>query len=186
MEQKIIVKRNDAITITEIRALQPKAIIISPGPCGPNESGICLELIKNFSGQIPILGICLGHQAIGQAFGAKIIRAQRPMHGKTSLIRHHGSALFKDIPTNFEATRYHSLIIERDAIPKCLKITAETKQGEVMAIEHGQYLVFGMQFHPESILSECGKALLRNFLHIARSQNHSTGQSEFSSRLGSL
>lgn len=158
--------RNDKITIEEIERLNPDKIVISPGPCTPKEAGISIELIKRFSGKIPILGVCLGHQAIGAAFGGEIVRADRLMHGKTSMIYHDGKTIFMGLPNPFEATRYHSLIIKRDTIPYCLEITAETKEGEIMGVRHKEFIVEGVQFHPESILTKVGKDLLRNFLRL--------------------
>ena len=164
-QSQIIVRRNDQITIEEIANLSPKAIIISPGPCSPNEAGICLETINQFKGKIPIFGVCLGHQAIGQAFGGNIIR-NHPVHGKVSKIFHRNGILFKDIPSPFNATRYHSLIIEKATLPVNLKITAETEDGTIMAVEDSQLKVFGVQFHPESIASEYGHKIIANFLQV--------------------
>lgn len=171
MGQEIKVYRNDAITLAEIEALAPTAILLSPGPCTPNEAGICLDLIAHFSGKIPILGVCLGHQAIGQAFGGEVVRAPRLMHGKTSLIYHDGRTIYTGLKNPFEATRYHSLIVRRETLPSCLEITAETDQGEIMGIRHREFFVEGVQFHPESILTEEGKPLLRNFLEQAEAWN---------------
>jgi anthranilate synthase component 2 len=162
-DQKILVKRNDQISIAEIKTLNPKAIILSPGPCSPNEAGICLDIIDNFKATYPIFGVCLGHQTIAQAFGAKIIKTD-PMHGKISLIYHHQTSLFKDLPSPFKATRYHSLIIKKETCPQELEITATTQDGAVMAIEHKKYKIFGVQFHPESIASEYGHKIIKNFL----------------------
>ncbi|KNZ68355.1 glutamine amidotransferase of anthranilate synthase [Thermincola ferriacetica] len=164
---EITVYRNDKITLPEIEELNPDHIIISPGPCTPNEAGISLDLIKYFAGKIPILGVCLGHQAIGQAFGGKVIRAENLMHGKTSRIYHDGRTIFQGIPSPFTATRYHSLIVERETLPYCLEITAWTDQNEIMGIRHKQMAVEGVQFHPESILTEAGKTLLKNFLALS-------------------
>lgn len=164
--EEIKVFRNDKITIEEIEAINPKHIVISPGPCTPNEAGISMEVIRHFAGKIPILGVCLGHQSIGQVFGGNVIRAENLMHGKTSLIQHDGKRVFKNIPNPFTATRYHSLIVERASLPDCLEITAETEQGEIMGLRHKEYAIEGLQFHPESILTEEGKQLLRNFLEI--------------------
>lgn len=163
--KNVLVKRNDQITIAEIKNLNPKAIIISPGPCSPNEAGICLELINNLKDKFPILGVCLGHQAIGQAFGGKIIKTY-PMHGKISDIYHNKTSVFKGLPSPFKATRYHSLIIERESIPSCLEITAETKDGIIMGVKHLEYNIHGVQFHPESIASEHGHQLIANFLKL--------------------
>jgi para-aminobenzoate synthetase component II len=165
--QEIKVYRNDKITLEEIAALNPKHIVISPGPCTPNEAGISMDVIKHFAGKIPILGVCLGHQSIGQVFGGKVIRAENLMHGKTSLINHQGKSVFIDIPKPFIATRYHSLIVERESLPDCLEITAETDTGEIMGLTHKELPVIGVQFHPESILTESGKQILKNFLAIS-------------------
>ena len=162
------VVRNDELTVDEIEALAPSGIVISPGPCTPNEAGICLDLIAAAKDRVPILGVCLGHQAIGQAFGGKVVRAPLPMHGKTSHIHHHGSDVFAGIPDNFTATRYHSLIVDRNTLPHELTITAETDDGLIMGLAHKTYPVYGVQFHPESIVSEYGHELLRNFLTLAR------------------
>ncbi|MEK7279598.1 MAG: aminodeoxychorismate/anthranilate synthase component II [Nitrospirota bacterium] len=164
--QEIKVFRNDKITIAEIEELKPERIVISPGPCTPKEAGISIEVIRQFKGRMPILGVCLGHQSIGEAFGGDVVRAGRLMHGKTSMIYHDGKTIFKDIPNPFEATRYHSLIIKRESIPSCLTITAETKEGEIMGVRHKDLPVEGVQFHPESILTKAGMDLLRNFLKI--------------------
>lgn len=161
------VVRNDRITVAAALDLKPQAIVLSPGPCTPNEAGICLDLIRAAGPTIPVLGVCLGHQAIGQAYGAKVIRAPSPMHGKLSAIRAHGRGLFEGIPSRFEVTRYHSLIVERASLPECLAITAETDDGIVMGLEHRTHPVHGLQFHPESIASEHGHDLLANFLKLA-------------------
>ncbi|MED4959118.1 aminodeoxychorismate/anthranilate synthase component II [Paenibacillus sp. FSL R5-0527] len=162
--EEVTVRRNDEIDLAGIEALQPDHILISPGPCTPNEAGITLELIERFKGVIPIFGVCLGHQAIGQAFGGKVIRAERLMHGKTSPIYHRGESVFAGLPSPFTATRYHSLIVERESLPDCLEITAETEEGEIMGLRHKEYAVEGVQFHPESIITEHGHQMLRNFL----------------------
>jgi anthranilate synthase/aminodeoxychorismate synthase-like glutamine amidotransferase len=164
MGQEVRVVRNDELPAAEIAALGPSHIVISPGPCTPNEAGISLEVIKTYAGKIPILGVCLGHQAIGQAFGGKVVRAARVMHGKTSQISHDGKGLFTGLPNPFEATRYHSLIIERSSVPDSLDVTAETAEKEIMAVRHKTLPVEGVQFHPESFLTTCGKDLLRNFI----------------------
>ncbi|MDB5767997.1 MAG: trpG [Collimonas fungivorans] len=156
--------RNDEITLEQIQVLKPDRICLSPGPCSPKEAGICVDLLQQFSGKLPILGVCLGHQAIGEAFGGKVIRAQQVMHGKTSPITHTGVGVFKDLPSPFTVIRYHSLAIERSSIPACLEITAWTEDGEIMGVRHKDYDIEGVQFHPESILSEHGHALLRNFV----------------------
>jgi anthranilate synthase component II len=162
--QDVQVYRNDEITLKKVAELKPKYIVISPGPCTPNEAGISLELIKEFAGKIPLLGVCLGHQSIGQAFGGKIIKAKTLMHGKTSLIHHTSKGVFKDLPNPYTATRYHSLVIERETLPDCLEITAWTDDGEIMGVKHKTLAVEGVQFHPESILTEHGHDLLNNFL----------------------
>ncbi len=161
--------RNDQISIAEIEQLHPEKIIISPGPCTPNEAGISLQVIEHFAGKLPLLGVCLGHQAIGQSFGGKVIHAKQIMHGKTSQILHNNQGVFRDLPNPFTATRYHSLVIEKHSLPECLEITAwtETENGEldeIMGVKHKHFAVEGVQFHPESILTECGHQLLRNFL----------------------
>jgi anthranilate synthase component 2 len=158
------VVRNDAITLDEIEALAPTHIVISPGPCTPNEAGVSVPLIRRFAGRMPILGVCLGHQAIGQAFGARVIRAQRVMHGKLSSIVHDERGVFTGVPTPFNATRYHSLAIERESLPPVLDITATADDGEIMAVRHRELPVEGVQFHPEAILTEHGRKLLGNFL----------------------
>ncbi|MEC2345691.1 aminodeoxychorismate/anthranilate synthase component II [Paenibacillus barengoltzii] len=163
--EEVTVRRNDEIDLAGIEALQPDHILISPGPCTPNEAGITLDLIEHFKGVIPIFGVCLGHQAIGQAFGGKVIRAERLMHGKTSPIYHHGESVFAGLPSPFTATRYHSLIVERESLPDCLEITAETAEGEIMGLRHKEYAVEGVQFHPESIITQHGHQILRNFLN---------------------
>jgi anthranilate synthase component 2 len=162
--QDVKVYRNDQVTVDEIDKLAPDHIVISPGPCTPNEAGVSVDVIKTFAGKRPILGVCLGHQAIGQAFGGKIVHAKELMHGKTSMVHHNGEGVFKGLPSPFEATRYHSLVIERETLPDCLGITAWTDDGEIMGVRHKEFLVEGVQFHPESILSEHGHDLLRNFL----------------------
>ena len=161
---KVGVHRNDKVSARDVIASQPEAIVLSPGPCTPNEAGICLDLIKEASPKIPILGVCLGHQAIGQAFGGKVVRAARVMHGKTSQISHDGKGLFTGLPNPFEATRYHSLLIERSSVPEVLDVTAETAEKEIMAVRHKTLPVEGVQFHPESFLTTSGKDLLRNFI----------------------
>jgi len=163
---EVLVKRNDEITIPEIEALAPEKLCISPGPCTPNEAGISCDVIRHFGGKIPLLGVCLGHQSIGQVYGGAVVRADRLMHGKTSPIHHTGENVFAGLPSPFEATRYHSLLVKRDTLPACLKITAETEEGEIMGLAHRELPVYGVQFHPESILTTEGKNLLRNFLQI--------------------
>jgi len=162
--QDVRVYRNDEIDLAKIAQLKPRHIVISPGPCTPNEAGISVPLIHEFSGKIPILGVCLGHQSIGQAFGGHIVHAKQLMHGKTSLIHHNNMGVFKDLPNPFTATRYHSLVIERETLPDCLEITAWTDDGEIMGVRHKTLPVEGVQFHPESILTEYGHELLDNFL----------------------
>jgi len=162
--QDVHVHRNDEITLEQIKAMQPEKIVISPGPCTPNEAGISVPLIHEFAGKIPLLGVCLGHQSIGQAFGGNIIKAKTLMHGKTSLIHHTNVGVFKNLPNPYTATRYHSLVIERETIPDCLEITAWTEDGEIMGVKHKTLAIEGVQFHPESILTEHGHALLDNFL----------------------
>ncbi|HSI45757.1 MAG TPA: aminodeoxychorismate/anthranilate synthase component II [Methylophilus sp.] len=162
--QDVHVHRNDEITLDQIKAMQPEKIVISPGPCTPNEAGISVPLIHEFAGKIPLLGVCLGHQSIGQAFGGNIIKAKTLMHGKTSLIHHTNVGVFKNLPNPYTATRYHSLVIERETIPDCLEITAWTEDGEIMGVKHKTLAIEGVQFHPESILTEHGHALLDNFL----------------------
>jgi anthranilate synthase component 2 len=162
------VYRNDAITLTEIAAWEPGQIVISPGPCTPNEAGISVPLVREFAGRIPILGVCLGHQAIGQAFGGRVVRAQRVMHGKLSPIAHDGRGVFTGLPSPFVATRYHSLAIERASLPAELEITATAEDGEIMGVRHRRLAVEGVQFHPEAILTEHGRALLGNFLEGRR------------------
>lgn len=164
--EKVRVVRNDKITLKEVEELRPARIVISPGPCTPKEAGISCDIISHFAGCIPMLGVCLGHQCIGAAFGGRIVRAGRLMHGKTSLIHHDGRTLFRDLPNPFEATRYHSLLVERESLPACLEVSAETTEGEVMGLRHKDHLVEGVQFHPESILTAVGKDLLRNLLRL--------------------
>jgi anthranilate synthase/aminodeoxychorismate synthase-like glutamine amidotransferase len=162
----LIVYRNDQISIEEIEKLNPERIIISPGPCTPREAGISIDVIKHFAGKIPILGVCLGHQAIGSAFGGRIIRSPEIMHGKTSLIYHDGKTIFKGLANPFEATRYHSLIIEKESLPDCLTVTAWSSNGIIMGIRHKKFMIEGVQFHPESILTKVGKDLLKNFIEL--------------------
>jgi anthranilate synthase/aminodeoxychorismate synthase-like glutamine amidotransferase len=162
--EEVVVHRNDKISLDEIKKLKPAAIVLSPGPCTPKEAGICIEVIKQFYTTVPILGVCLGHQAIGYAFGGEVVRAERIMHGKTSQIVNDGRTIFQGLPNPFVAGRYHSLIVERSSLPDCLEISAETEQGEIMGIRHKEYRVEGIQFHPESVLTPNGKRLLKNFL----------------------
>jgi len=164
--EKVQVVRNDKITVEEVERLRPARIVISPGPCTPTEAGISGQVISHLAGRIPILGVCLGHQCIGAAFGGRIVRAGRLMHGKTSLIRHDERTVYRNLPNPFEATRYHSLLVERESFPACLEVSAETAEGEIMGLRHREHLVEGVQFHPESILTRVGKDLLRNFLQL--------------------
>jgi anthranilate synthase/aminodeoxychorismate synthase-like glutamine amidotransferase len=164
--QDLKVYRNDKITIAEIEALKPERIVISPGPCTPKEAGISIDVIKHFAGKIPLLGVCLGHQSMGEAFGGDVIRAPYLMHGKTSLIHHDGRTIFSGLPNPFEATRYHSLIIKKETLPAVLEVSAWTDDGIIMGVRHKQFKVEGVQFHPESILTGAGKDLLRNFLKL--------------------
>lgn len=165
---EVMVKRNDEINVKAVLALAPQAVVLSPGPCTPNEAGICLDLITAARGRLPILGVCLGHQAIGQAYGGHVVRAPVPMHGKLSRIHHTGKGVFRGLNNDFEATRYHSLVIERESMPSVLEVTATTDDGTIMGVMHKHHPVHGVQFHPESILSENGHAILQNFLNIAR------------------
>ena len=160
------VRRNDAITPEEVEKLKPKKIVISPGPGRPQDAGISMELIRRLGSRIPLLGVCLGHQCIGEVSGGKVVRAWRLMHGKTSPIQHDGKGVFAKLPNPFEATRYHSLIVEKESVPSCLQVSAETAEGEIMGLRHKEYPVHGVQFHPESILSKEGKDLLANFLSL--------------------
>jgi anthranilate synthase/aminodeoxychorismate synthase-like glutamine amidotransferase len=164
MGEELHVRRNDEVTLDEVEDMRPSGILISPGPCTPSEAGISVPLIVRFAGEIPILGVCLGHQSIGQAFGGEVIRNYRILHGKTSLIHHTDQGVFNGLPNPFPATRYHSLVIKRESMPDCLKITAETEEGEVMGVRHRDLPVEGVQFHPESVMTPAGKDLLRNFV----------------------
>jgi len=161
-----VVRRNDEITVEQVGEMKPDRICISPGPCTPTEAGISCEVIRTYAGKMPILGVCLGHQCMGEVFGGDVVRAGRLMHGKTSPILHSGENVFRDLPSPFEATRYHSLIVKRETFPECLKITAETAEGEIMGLAHRELPVYGVQFHPESILTSEGKRLLANFLML--------------------
>ncbi|MGD9874129.1 MAG: aminodeoxychorismate/anthranilate synthase component II [Kiritimatiellia bacterium] len=158
--------RNDVMTPDELCALKPDKVLVSPGPCTPSEAGVSCEIIRRLGPKVPLLGVCLGHQCIGQVYGGKVIRAGRLMHGKTSLIRHNGEGVFKGMPQPFEATRYHSLLVERTSLPACLKITAETDEGEIMGLQHREHPVYGVQFHPESILTQSGRLIIQNFLEL--------------------
>ncbi len=166
--EEVVVYRNDKITLAEIEELVPERLVVSPGPCTPNEAGISVAAIRHFAGHLPILGVCLGHQAIGQAYGGKIVRAERLMHGKTSPVFHDDRELFAGLPDPFDATRYHSLLVERASLPACLEVTAWTEEGEIMGLRHRQLPIWGVQFHPESILTVTGMDLLRNFLQMTR------------------
>jgi anthranilate synthase component 2 len=166
--EEVVVRRNDEITIDDVAAMQPERIVVSPGPCTPNEAGISVPLIERFAGEIPLLGVCLGHQSIGQAFGGRIVHARELMHGKTSPIRHNGRGVFRDLPNPLVATRYHSLVIERETLPECLEVTAWTDDGDIMGVRHKSLPIEGVQFHPESILTEQGHELLRHFIESER------------------
>jgi len=159
--------RHDAISVSEIRELRPRAIVLSPGPGAPAQAGICLELVRQLAGEIPLLGVCLGHQVIAEALGGEVTRASEPVHGRTSLVRHEGTPLFSDLANPFRATRYHSLVVSESTLPNELRVTARTEEGIVMAIEHTRYPLYGVQFHPESILTESGHTLMRNFLRLS-------------------
>jgi anthranilate synthase component 2 len=178
----VVVHRNDRIAAEEVLALEPEAIVLSPGPCTPNEAGICLDLIAKAAPTVPILGVCLGHQAVGQAFGGAVVRAPLPVHGKLSEIKHQGQGVFRGINAPFRATRYHSLVVERTTLPDELAVTAETDDKLVMGLAHKTLAVHGVQFHPESIASEHGHLMLRNFLDIATAWNAATGRRNFSQR----
>jgi anthranilate synthase/aminodeoxychorismate synthase-like glutamine amidotransferase len=160
------IRRNDEITLEQAHELNPERVLISPGPCSPKESGLSNEIIREFSKKVPVFGVCLGHQCIGHTFGADVVVNYRMMHGKTSMIKHNGKDLFEDMANPFPATRYHSLVIKRDTLPDCLEVTAETEEGEVMGIRHKELPIWGVQFHPESILTENGRQILKNFLKL--------------------
>jgi len=170
MGQDVVVRRNDQITIAELEAMAPERIVISPGPCTPQEAGISVELIRHFAGRVPILGVCLGHQAIGEAYGGKVVRARYLMHGKTSQIEHDGKTIFRDVPSPMEATRYHSLIVAEEGLPRELDVSASTRDQDgnrvIMGLRHHRYPLEGVQFHPESVLTQDGKKLLKNFLSL--------------------
>ena len=170
LKQEVVVRRNDDLSVEGVAALKPAKIVVSPGPCTPSDAGISVELVKHFAGKIPILGVCLGHQAIGEAFGGKIVRAKNLMHGKTSSIQHDGRSVFRDLPTPFTATRYHSLVVAREGLPQELEITAHTSdpgdEHVIMGLRHKRYPIEGVQFHPESVLTQHGKQLLANFLAL--------------------
>jgi anthranilate synthase component 2 len=169
--QEVITARNDQISVEEVLALKPAAIVVSPGPCTPAEAGISVPLVQAASGRVPLLGVCLGHQSIGAAFGGRIIKAKRLMHGKTSQIAHDGTGLFAGLKSPFSAIRYHSLAIDPACVPACLLVTATSEDGEIMAVKHGEHRTFGVQFHPESILTPSGKRILANFLELAAAPN---------------
>ena len=164
---EVEVRRNDSLSAQDALDLHPQGIVLSPGPCDPNRAGICLELVEKAAGEVPLLGVCLGHQAVGQAFGGKVVRGPAPMHGKLSEIRHEGDGVFAELPSPMTATRYHSLVVERESLPDCLALTAETEDGVVMGLRHRELPIYGVQFHPESIASEHGHALLGNFLRLS-------------------
>ncbi|MGA3182329.1 MAG: aminodeoxychorismate/anthranilate synthase component II [Verrucomicrobiota bacterium] len=166
MQVALEVRRNDQVSIDQIRQLNPERILISPGPCSPRESGLSNDIIRAFGPRLPLLGVCLGHQCIGHTFGAEVVVNYRMMHGKTSPIKHNGRDLFKGMPDPFAATRYHSLVIKRDTLPECLEITAQTDEGEIMGVRHKSFPIWGVQFHPESILTENGRQILKNFLAL--------------------
>lgn len=174
LDEEIIVKRNDEITIDDIKTLNPEIIVLSPGPCSPNEAGICIDAVEYFKGIIPILGICLGHQTIGQVFGGKIVKAIEPVHGKVHSITHDSKGVFTNLKNPLNVTRYHSLVVDRDSLPDELEISAETKEGEIMGLRHKNYMIEGVQFHPEAVLTECGHELLQNFITLAREKSSSS------------
>lgn len=169
--EEVVVHRNDKIELEDIGRLDPDMLVVSPGPCTPKEAGISVDAIKEFAGRMPILGVCLGHQSVAHAYGAEIVRADRLLHGKTSKIHHDGKTIYKNIPDPFEATRYHSLIVNKKSLPDVFEITAWTDEGEIMGIRHKEHLIEGVQFHPESILTKHGKDLLKNFISIAKKKN---------------
>ncbi len=166
LKADVQVHRNDQITVEQVRALNPERILVSPGPCSPKEAGLSNEIIREFGAKVPLFGVCLGHQCIGHTFGAKVVVNYRMMHGKTSMIKHNGQDLFEGMPNPFAATRYHSLVVQRDTLPDFLEVTAETEEGEVMGLRHKELPIWGVQFHPESILTAEGKRILDNFLHL--------------------
>ena len=168
LNEEVLVRRNDSLTIDDIRELDPDMIVLSPGPCTPNEAGVCIDVVKEFKGKIPILGICLGHQTIGQVFGGDVVRGDEPVHGKVFPINHTDKGVFKGLNNPLNVTRYHSLIVDKDTLPECLEITAETQKGEIMGFRHKEYIIEGVQFHPEAILTEQGMELLNNFLEQAK------------------
>jgi anthranilate synthase/aminodeoxychorismate synthase-like glutamine amidotransferase len=164
LEAEVLVRRNDEVTLEELLRLHPHRIVVSPGPCTPNEAGISLKVVAEASAEVPVLGVCLGHQAIGQAYGGKVVRGQEPVHGKTARILHDGEGVYRGLPQGFEATRYHSLVIEPDSVPECLAVTSRTGDDVIMGVRHRELPVEGVQFHPESVLTPCGRELLKNFL----------------------
>ncbi|WP_176431528.1 anthranilate synthase component II [Anaerovirgula multivorans] len=168
LKEEVLVYRNDAITLEEIEALNPSIIVLSPGPCTPNEAGICIDVVHRFKGKIPILGICLGHQTIGQVFGGNVIKALEPVHGKVHPIHHTDEGVFRGLKNPLNVTRYHSLVVDKNSLPDCFEITAETTEGEIMGLRHKEYMIEGVQFHPEAILTEMGMELLNNFLMTAK------------------
>ncbi|GAA6310435.1 anthranilate synthase component II [Intestinibacter bartlettii] len=178
LNEDMVVKRNDEITIDDIKTLNPEIIVLSPGPCSPNEAGICMDVVKHFKGVIPILGICLGHQTIGQVFGSKIVKAIEPVHGKVHSITHDNKGVFTNLKNPLNVTRYHSLVVDRDTLSDELEITAETKEGEIMGLRHKKYMIEGVQFHPEAMLTECGHELLQNFITLAREKAKSSEREE--------
>nr|WP_330396881.1 aminodeoxychorismate/anthranilate synthase component II [Anaeromicrobium sediminis] len=170
LKEEVVVKRNDELTIEDIENLNPDIIVLSPGPCTPNEAGICIEVVEKLKGKYPILGICLGHQTIGQVFGGKIIKALEPVHGKVHNIDHTDKGVFKGLNNPLKVTRYHSLVIDKNTLPDCLEVTSLTKEGEIMGVKHKEFMIEGVQFHPEAILTEQGMELLHNFLKRAKSK----------------
>lgn len=168
LNEEVLVRRNDSLTIEDIRELDPDMIVLSPGPCTPNEAGVCMDVVKEFKGEIPILGICLGHQTIGQVFGGDVVKGEAPVHGKVYPINHTNKGVFKGLNNPLNVTRYHSLIVDKDTLPECLEITAETAKGEIMGFRHKEYMIEGVQFHPEAVLTEQGMELLNNFLEQAK------------------
>ncbi len=164
LEAEVLVRRNDEVTLEELLGLHPHRIVVSPGPCTPNEAGISLKVVEKAPTEVPVLGVCLGHQAIGQAYGGKVVRGKEPVHGKTARILHDGEGVYRDLPQGFEATRYHSLVIEPDSVPECLAVTSRTEDSVIMGVRHTELPVEGVQFHPESVLTPCGRELLKNFL----------------------
>lgn len=173
--KEVVVFRNDIVEVGQLAGLRPSAVVISPGPGTPERAGICIEAVRYFGSTIPVLGVCLGHQSIAASFGGKVIRADRIMHGKTSRIHHRGQSIYRGLPDPFEATRYHSLIVDQQAVPECLEVSAWTDQGEIMGVRHRDYKVEGVQFHPESILTKCGRKLIENFIELCSGSRVSKG-----------